>query len=55
MTKPPAQPPRPFTLPERELIRRALGVHFSQLPSVADGLFLRNRPLADPSPKEPVA
>ena len=41
MTKPPARPPLPFTAPERELIRRELGVHFSQLPSVADGLFLR--------------
>ena len=41
MTSPPARPPLPFTVPERELIRRELGVHFSQLPSVADGLFLR--------------
>ena len=55
MTKPPARPPCPFTAPERELIRRELGVHFSQLPSVAGGLFLRNWPLANPSPKEPVA
>ena len=55
MTRPPARSPLPFTAPERELIRRELGMHFSQLPSVADGLFLRNRPLADPSPKEPVA
>ena len=41
MTKPPARPPLPVTAPERELIRRELGMHFSQLPSVADGLFLR--------------
>jgi hypothetical protein len=31
----------PFTTPERELIRRELGVHFSSFPSVKDGLFLR--------------
>lgn len=41
MTNPPARPSCPFTAPERELIRRELGLHFSQLPSVADGLFLR--------------
>ena len=41
MTKPPARPPLPFTAPERELIRRELGVRFSQLPSVAGGLMLR--------------
>ena len=55
MTKPPARPRFPFTAPEHELIRRELGMHFSQLPSVADGLFLRNWPLVDLSPKEPVA
>ena len=42
MTAPsPPRPPCPFTAPERELIRRELGQHFGQLPSVADGLFLR--------------
>ena len=30
-------------------------MRFSQFPSVAGGLFLRNWPLANPSPKEPVA
>ncbi len=30
-----------FTAPERELLRRELGRHFGQDPSVADGLFLR--------------
>lgn len=38
---PPARVSCPFTAPERELIRRELGQHFGQLPSVADGLFLR--------------
>ena len=41
MTSPPAQPPCPFTTPERDLIRRELGMRFSQFPSVAGGLFLR--------------
>ena len=41
MTKPPARPPCPFTTPERDLIRRELGMRFSQFPSVAGGLFLR--------------
>ena len=41
MTSSPARPACPFTAPERELIRRELGVRFSQLPSVAGGLFLR--------------
>src|SRR3954451_24427786 len=35
------RPPRPFTAPERDLIRRELSVHFSTHPSVADGIFLR--------------
>ena len=30
-----------FTAPERGLIRRELGMRFGQLPSVADGVFLR--------------
>ena len=37
----PAPPLHPFTAPERELIRRELGMHFGQLPTVANGLFLR--------------
>src|ERR687893_1560168 len=34
-------PAAPFTAPERELIRRELGLHFGQYPSVTEGLFLR--------------
>jgi hypothetical protein len=34
-------PPAPFTAPERDLIRREMGMHFGQYPSLADGLFLR--------------
>ena len=34
-------PPAPFTAPERDLIRRELGMHFGQYPSVTEGLFLR--------------
>jgi len=30
-----------FTASERDLIRRELGIHFSQYPSLADGIFLR--------------
>lgn len=37
----PPRPPHLFTASERDLIRRELGMHFGQLPSVADGLFLR--------------
>ena len=40
----PSRPDRtslPFTAPERELIRREMGMHFGQYPSLADGLFLR--------------
>ena len=33
--------PSPFTAPERELIRREMGVRFGQYPSLGDGLFLR--------------
>ncbi len=33
--------PSPFTAPERELIRREMGVRFGQHPRLADGLFLR--------------
>jgi hypothetical protein len=33
--------PSPFTAPERDLIRREMGMHFGQYPSLADGLFLR--------------
>ena len=31
----------PFTAAERDLIRREMGLHFGQLPSLADGLLLR--------------
>ena len=34
-------PSSPFTAPERDLIRREMGMHFGQHPSLADGLFLR--------------
>ena len=30
-----------FTASERDLIRREMGIHFSQYPSLADGIFLR--------------
>jgi hypothetical protein len=33
--------PFPFTAPERALIRREMGLHFGQSPSLAEGLFLR--------------
>ena len=35
------EPPSPVTAPERDLIRREMGMRFSQYPSLADGLFLR--------------
>ena len=41
MNRPPERPKVLFTAPERDLIRRELGMRFGQLPSVADGLFLR--------------
>ena len=41
MTSPSARLPCPFTTPERDLIRRELGMRFSQFPSAAGGLFLR--------------
>jgi hypothetical protein len=41
MTDRPAAPVGALTTPERDLIRRALGLHFSPYPSVPDGLFLR--------------
>ena len=37
----PARLPSPFTAQERDLIRREMGMRFGQLPSLADGLFLR--------------
>ena len=37
----PLPSPSPFTAPERELIRREMGMRFGQYPSLADGLFLR--------------
>ena len=33
--------PSPLTAAERDLIRREMGLHFGQLPSLADGLLLR--------------
>jgi hypothetical protein len=30
-----------FTAPERDLIRREMGMHFGQNPSLADGIYLR--------------
>jgi len=30
-----------FTTSERDLIRREMGMHFGQYPSLADGIFLR--------------
>ena len=41
MNSHPARTPCPFTAPERDLIRRELGMRFGQFPSVAGGLFLR--------------
>ena len=35
------RPPNPFTAPERELMRREMGVRFGQHPSPANGLLLR--------------
>ena len=37
----PLSSPSSFTAAERELIRRELGIHFGQFPSLADGLLLR--------------
>ena len=34
--------PSPFSAPERELIRREMGMHFGQYPSLAEGLLLRS-------------
>ena len=34
-------PPVSFTASERDLIRREMGIHFSQYPNLADGIFLR--------------
>jgi hypothetical protein len=34
--------PISFTAQERELIRHEMGIHFSQYPSLADGIFLRS-------------
>src|ERR1700736_5939751 len=33
--------PVSFTAQERELIRHEMGIHFSQYPRLADGIFLR--------------
>ena len=41
MTSLPERPKDLFTATERDLIRRELGMRFGQLPSLADGLFLR--------------
>jgi hypothetical protein len=46
-----------LTTPERDFIRRALGLHFSRYPSVVDSLFLhlwRGGPLTG-QPKLPPA
>ena len=47
----------PFSAPERELIRREMGPHFGQLPTVANGLFLRTwrRGLEKGEPRLPPA
>ena len=37
----PQPSPASFTAAERDLIRREMGLHFGQLPSLADGLLLR--------------
>lgn len=37
----PEHPKELFTAAERDLVRREFGMRFGQLPSVADGLFLR--------------
>jgi hypothetical protein len=34
--------PSPFTTAERDLIRREMGLHFGQYPSLAEGLLLRS-------------
>jgi len=37
-----SKPPQfSFTSSERDLIRREMGLHFSQYPNLADGIFLR--------------
>src|SRR5215207_8231902 len=41
MSRRPDRPPCPFTAPERELIRREMGLRFGQHPRLAEGLFLR--------------
>jgi hypothetical protein len=39
---PRSKPPQfSFTASERDLIRREMGMHFGQYPSLADGIFLR--------------
>jgi hypothetical protein len=57
MTDRPAAPVGALTTPERDLIRRALGLQFRRYPPVADGLVLRlsrGGPLAG-QPKLPPA
>ena len=41
MDSPAAPLPSPFTAAERELLRREMGPHFGQCPSLAAGLLLR--------------
>jgi hypothetical protein len=41
MDSPAAPLPSPFTAAERELLRREMGPHFGQHPSLAGGLLLR--------------
>jgi hypothetical protein len=41
MDSPAAPLPSPFTAAERELLRREMGLHFGQYPSLSGGLLLR--------------
>jgi hypothetical protein len=48
-----SKPPQfSFTASERDLIRREMGMHFGQYPSLADGIFLRTW-RAGPQKNEP--
>jgi hypothetical protein len=42
MSRTSAMPPCPFSTAERALIRQEFGMHFGQLPALADGIFLRS-------------
>ena len=41
MSRPLKPASSPFTAPERDLLRREFCRHFSQYPTIADGIFLR--------------